>query len=119
MLFFLLAAPASAGGPNMLVGAAEDIGKQSDYAFAKVEMDKAALAGFDAIRITETWRTDQRALGAADQITLGNAVKAAEFTGLRVILSLYPFGSSVTPLTDEQRSDFAAFVVDVAKRYPL
>jgi hypothetical protein len=79
----------------------------------------ARLGGLDSIRLTQVWTAGQQALGPNDQIVLGNAVSAAQFTGLRVVLSLYPFGSSVTPLTDQDRSDFAAFVVDVATRYPL
>jgi hypothetical protein len=82
-------------------------------------MDKAKLAGFDSIRITQTWTKDQTKLGASDEIVLDNAINAAQFTGLRVVLSLYPFGSSVTPLTDEQRADFASFAADVATRYPF
>ena len=103
----------------MLVGAAEDVGKTPDYAFAKASMDKAKLAGFDSVRVTQTWTKDQTKLGGADQIILGNAVNAAQFTGLRVVLSLYPFGSSVTPLTADQVADFAAFTADVARRYPF
>ncbi len=103
----------------MMVGAAEDVGKTPDYAFAKASMDNAKLAGFDSIRITQTWTKDQTKLGASDQILLGNAINAAQFTGLRVVLSLYPLGSSVTPLTDEQRADFAAFAADVAQRFPV
>jgi hypothetical protein len=103
----------------MMIGAADDVVKQSDYSQAKLEMDKAKLAGLDAIRVTQTWRTGDRSLSDASATTLGNAVKAAQFTGIRVILSIYPFGSSVTPLTDGARADFAAFVVDVAKRFPL
>jgi hypothetical protein len=102
----------------MMVGAAEDVGKSPDYAYAKTQMDNAKLAGFDTIRLTQTWTKGQTALGGADQIILGNAIKAAQFTGVRVVLSLYPFGSSVTPLTDGDRTDFAKFVVDVAQRYP-
>jgi len=102
----------------MMVGAAEDVAKQQDYAFAKTEMDLARLAGLDSIRVTQPWTTDQTAIGPSDGITLDNAVNAAQFSGLRVILSLYPFGSSVTPLTDQDRSDFAAFVGDIATRYP-
>ena len=119
LAFFACAVPALAGGPFMLVGAAEDVGKTPDYAFAKASMDNAKLAGFDSIRITQTWTKDQTKLGAADQIILGNAINAAQFTGLRVVLSLYPFGSSVTPLTDDQRADFAAFAADVARRFPF
>ncbi len=103
----------------MLVGAAEDVGKSHDYAFAKAEMDRARLAGLDTIRLTQTWVRGQTALGPTDQITLGNAIAAAQFSGLRVVLSIFPYGSSVTPLTDQDRADFAAFAVDVAKRYPL
>ncbi len=103
----------------MLVGAAEDVAKQQDPDFAKLEMDKARLAGLDSIRLTQTWTTGQTRLGPNDEGILTNAVSAAQFTGLRVVLSLYPFGSSVTPLTDQDRADFAAFAVDVALRYPL
>jgi len=103
----------------MMVGAAEDVVKATDYAFAKTEMDKARLAGFDTIRLTQTWTKGQTKLGPNDAITLGNAMKAAQFTGVRVVLSLYPFGSSVTPLTEQDRLDFTQFAADVAKRYPL
>jgi len=119
LVFFASSASAWAGGPAMMVGAAEDIGRQQDYAFAKSEMDMARLAGLDSIRLTQVWTTGDVKLGPNDQIELGNAIKAAQFTGLRVILSLYPLGSSVTPLTDQDRADFAAFVVDVASRYPV
>ena len=92
----------------MLVGAAEDVAKQQDADFAKLEMDKARLAGLDSIRLTQTWTTGQTTLGPNDEAILTNAISAAQFTGLRVVLSLYPFGSSVTPLTDQDRADFAA-----------
>ena len=82
----------------MMVGVAEDVVEAQDYSFAKAEMDNVKLAGFDTIRVTQTWTKGQTALGPNDQITLGNAMKAAQCTGVRVILSLYPFGSSVTPV---------------------
>jgi len=119
LVFCIWSSAASAGGPAMLVGAAEDVAKQQDPDFAKLEMDKARLAGLDSIRLTQTWTTGQTALGPNDEMILTNAISAAQFTGLRVVLSLYPFGSSVTPLTDQDRADFAAFAVDVAMRYPL
>ncbi|HEY6963552.1 MAG TPA: hypothetical protein VI408_16825 [Gaiellaceae bacterium] len=117
-VFFALCGPAYAGGPYMLVGAAEDVAKAQDPAFAKLQMDKAKLAGLDSIRVTQTWTKGQTTLGPNDQIELGNAIAAAQFTGIRIVLSLYPFGSSVTPLTDQDRADFAAFCVDVATRFP-
>ena len=102
----------------MMVGAAEDVARAQDPAFSRSEMLLAKLAGFDTIRITQTWVTGQTTLGPTDQITLANAIAAAQFSGLRIVLSIYPYGSSVTPLTDQDRTDFAAFCVDVANRFP-
>jgi hypothetical protein len=119
LLLLASAAPALAGGPNMMVGAAEDVARTPDPAFAKAQMLEAKLAGFDTIRITQTWVKGQRALGPNDRILLGNAVAAAQFTGIRVVLSIYPYGSSVTPLTDQDRADFAAFCVDIVNRFPF
>jgi len=118
VVFLAFAAPAWAGGPYMLVGAADDFAKQSSYANAKVSMDEAKLAGLDAIRMTATWTTGETALPESERTPLSNAIMAAELTGIRVILSIYPYGSSVTPLTDQSRSDFAAFAVDLVNRYP-
>jgi hypothetical protein len=117
-VFLVCASPALAGGPYMLVGAAEDVARTPDPAFAKSEMLLAKLAGLDTIRVTQTWVKGQTALGPNDTIELSNAIAAAQFTGIRVVLSLYPYGSSVTPLSDQDRADFAAFTVDVAKRFP-
>lgn len=119
LAFFACAAPAFAGGPYMLVGAAEDVAKAQDPAFSTASMDLAKLAGLDTIRLTQTWTRGQTQLGPSDQILLGNAIAAAQFTGIRVVLSLYPYGSSVTPLSDQDRAGFASFTVDIAKRYPL
>jgi hypothetical protein len=119
VLVLVFAARAAAGGPAMLVGAAEDAGEVPSYADAKVQMDLAKLAGLDAIRMTATWTTGETALSPAQSTALSNAIDAAQFTGLRVILSIYPVGSSVTPLTDQSRADFAAFATSIAQRYPL
>ncbi len=84
VLVFLVWAPSSfAGGPFMMVGAAEDVVRTPDYAFSKTEMDKLKLAGLDTIRITQTWSKGQTALGPNDAITLDNAMKAAQFTSIR------------------------------------
>jgi len=117
--FFTLVAPGWAGGPYMLVGAADDVGKQPTPAAAKLAMDEVRLAGMDAIRITQTWKPGETALSPGESLLLDNAVQAAQTDGLRVIVSIYPYGSSVTPLTDQARGDFASYVVDIVKRYPL
>jgi hypothetical protein len=119
VLLLAFASRAMAGGPALLVGAAEDAGEVSSYADAKLQMDLAKLAGLDAIRLTATWTSGEKAPPAAQSTALANAIDAAQFSGLRVIVSIYPTGSSVTPLTDQARSDFAAFAASIATRYPL
>jgi hypothetical protein len=117
--FLACATPALAGGPYMFIGAAEDNARTADPMFAQAEMRQAKLVGLDTIRFTQTWVKGQTALGPNDRILLGNAIVAAQLSGIRVVLSLYPYGSSVTPLTDQDRADFAAFCVDIADRFPL
>ncbi|HEX7083224.1 MAG TPA: hypothetical protein VF186_03845 [Gaiellaceae bacterium] len=117
-LFLLLAAPAWAGGPFMLVGAAENGAEAANMALAKAAMERAQTAGLTTIRMTETWSRGERKLPADDRVKLSNAIGAATFSDVRVILSIYPYGSSQTPLTQEQQADFAAFAADVAEAFP-
>jgi hypothetical protein len=113
-----LAPAASAGGPHMFVGAADDIVLQNDPAAAKSEVDLAKLAGLDTIRVTAQWARADRTLSPGSGVALENAVAAANLAGVRVILSLYPFGSSVTPLTDADRADFVAWTTSIAEKFP-
>src|SRR5215211_7761156 len=50
----LVVVPAADAGPIMFVGAAEDGARKIDPVAAKTEMDLAALAGFDAVRMILT-----------------------------------------------------------------
>jgi hypothetical protein len=113
-----LAPAAHAGGPHLLIGAAEDIVLQQDPALAKSRIDLAKLAGLDTIRVTAQWSRGQTALGPNASTELDNAIAAAKLDGIRVVLSLYPFGSSVTPLTDAERADFTTWVTAVVARFP-
>jgi hypothetical protein len=114
-----LAVPAVAqASQGMLVGAAEDAAKAPTLAQAKVKMDLAKLAGFDAIRLTAQWRTGQTAPLSSDLAGLKNAVDAADLDGIAVFLSVYPYGSSVTPVTAKARSDFAGFAASLATALP-
>jgi hypothetical protein len=101
-----------------MIGAAEDAGRQPDYAVAQAQMEKASQAGFNTIRLTQMWTTGEQTLNATDRVALGNALKAAKARDIRVILSIYPTGSSVTPTSTETRAQFAAFVADIAQRFP-
>jgi hypothetical protein len=119
VLVALAAAPAAhAGGPYMMVGAAEDVVLQHDPGFAKSRMELAKLAGLDTIRVTAQWARGQTALGDNARIDLTHAVDAARFYGIRVVISIYPFGSSVTPIAPADRADFATYAAWIATTYP-
>jgi hypothetical protein len=113
-----LAAPAQAGGPTMLVGVAEDFVRQPDLVAAKTKMTLVRLAGLDSVRVSVTWRPGETAPSATERDILRNLDAAAKLSGIRVILSVSHFGSRTTPLTEEQRSDFAKFAAALARAFP-
>ncbi len=100
------AAPAHAGGPAMLIGAAEDVVKQADPVKAKAELDLARLGGLDAIRITQVWAPGQTAPTADDLKADRNVVAAAQLDGVRVFISVMNFGSRTTPLSSDDQDAF-------------
>jgi hypothetical protein len=110
----VFAAPAAAGGPSLVVGAAEDSPKQATLDGAKTHMTMAKLAGLKAIRVTTLWRPGLTEPPAAELTALKNAAAAGNLAGIRLVVSVYPFGSSVTPLTPEARTQFARFTAAVA-----
>jgi hypothetical protein len=113
----LLAAPATAlaGGPSMLLGATEDAVRSSNPTVAQQQMDLLAAAGFDSVRVTQTWTPGQSKLSTADAIVLGNVFAAAKKDGITVLVTVMNFGSRTTPLTDADQSDFAAYAASVVK----
>src|SRR3954471_15063708 len=113
-----LAPGARAGGPTLVVGAAEDIVKQPDLLAAKAQMDLARLGGIQAIRSTAIWAPGQTAPSDTDLAALKNAAQAAQLDGIRMTLSVYQFGSKTTPITDTDQSDFAAYAASLARALP-
>jgi Cellulase (glycosyl hydrolase family 5) len=113
-----LAPAAHAGGPSMLVGVTADVAKQPDPALATTEVQRARLAGFDTIRLTFNWLPGQTEPPGGDLTALKNAVFAASTNGMTVIVALSHPGSRTTPLTEEQRSDFARFAAAFARAVP-
>lgn len=76
------------------------------------------LAGFSAIRVTSQWLPGQIAPPEAELQILRNVAAAAQLTGVRVYLSVYPPGSRSTPLTPEAREEFAAYLTVLAQQLP-
>ena len=116
----VLAAPAvaSAGGPAMALGATEDVVRQADPVKAKEALDLAKLAGFDSIRISQIWAPGETKPSAEDLLELRTTVNGAILAGIRPYVSVSNFGSRTTPLTDEERADFAAFAAAVVREVP-
>jgi len=113
-----LAPSALAGGPGMSFGAAEDVVRAPDLVSAKAKMTLFSLAGFSAIRITSQWLPGQVAPPESELGILRNVAGAAQLTGVKVYLSVYPPGSRSTPLTPEAREQFAAYVTVLAQQLP-
>jgi len=115
----VVAAPATlAGGPSMAFGAAEDVVRAPDLVSAKAEMTLFRLAGFSAVRITSQWLPGQVAPTDAELTILRNVTAAAQLSGVKVYLSVYPPGSRSTPLTPEAREEFAAFLTVLTQQFP-
>jgi hypothetical protein len=116
----LFAAPAAqAGGPGMLVGAAEDAVKADTLTQAKVQLDLLKLAGLDAVRVTAIWDPANGGLPGADTVLqLRNLTQAAQLDGIKVFVSVYPFGSRTTPLTDADQASFVGYAVSLARQIP-
>jgi hypothetical protein len=113
-----LAPAARAGGPALVVGAAEDIGKQPTLLQAKAQVELARLVGFQALRATAQWTRDLTSPPAAELAQLKNLADAADLAGMRLFLSISPSGSSQTPLDDLARQQFAAYAATIVQRLP-
>jgi hypothetical protein len=114
----LTAAPAGAApGNRILVGAAEDAAKQDPLA-ADAKMSLARLAGFNTIRVTSVWWPGNRQLAGSDLDGLQNAAAAAQLNGIRLIVSVYPNASGVTPLRPTARAQFASYAASIPQLVP-
>jgi len=102
----------------MAFGAAEDVVRAPDLVSAKAEMTLFRLAGFSSIRITSQWLPGQVAPTEPELTVLRNVSAAAQLSGVKVYLSVYPPGSRSTPLTPEAREEFAAYLTVLAQQLP-
>jgi hypothetical protein len=114
----LVVAAAADAGPTMFVGAAEDGARNVDPVAAKTEMDLAALAGFDAVRMTSVWSPGRREVSGDELTMLQNAAAAAQLDGIRLILTVYHRNQRMTPLTAQARADFASYAASIARAVP-
>jgi len=110
-----LAAPVRAGGPTMTIGVLDDAVKQPTLLQAAAKMALLRSAGFNTVRVTETWAVGERTPPVEDILGLENVVAAARQLGMRVGIEAFPYGSSQTPLTQTARAQFATFAASLAR----
>jgi hypothetical protein len=119
LLAALVLAPAAhAGGPSLVLGAAEDIVRKPTASESEASMTMLRLAGFRAVRITSNWLPGLTAPTADEAAVLANVATAASLNGVKVYVSVYHPGSRTTPLTPEARAEFAAYAAAVAEANP-
>ncbi len=109
---------AHAGGPTMLLGAAEDAVRQPTLVGAQAQMDLMTLAGFNSVRLTQIWAPGQTEPTAEDVNVLRNVAQAAKLDGVQVFLVVMNFGSRTTPLAEQDRQDFSAYTAAIARAVP-
>ena len=111
--------PAAAlGSANMYMGAAEDEGRNADPQVAMAKMQLAKAAGFDTIRVTANWSPGQTAVPAGQLQALQSIAAAGMFLDMRIVATVMPFGSRVTPLTAAARTQFARFAANLVRKVP-
>ena len=114
-----LAVPAVAlGSANMYMGAAEDEGRNADPQVAMAKLQLAKAAGFDTIRITAIWSAGQTTVPEDQLQALKSIAAAAMFLDIRIVATVMPYGSRVTPLTASARNQFASFSADLVREVP-
>jgi len=114
----LLVPAAHAGGPTMSLGAAEDVLKAPDLPTAKAKMTLFRLSGFTSLRVTAQWQGTETAPPATELTSLRNVAAAAQLSGVRLYLSVYPRGSSVTPNTPEAQASFVSYLTTLKQLLP-
>jgi hypothetical protein len=116
---WLLVAPAAhAGGPKMVVGAAEDLARQPSIVTARAQLDLLGLAGMRAVRITSKWEPGLTKPTPAEQNALDIVASAADLTGMRVYVAVFNADFTTTPLTSEARAQFASYAAAIAEQNP-
>jgi hypothetical protein len=110
--------PAHAGGRELVIGAAEDNVKRTSFPAARANMELARRAGLRALRITAQCARGQTAPSADERRRLRMAGEVAYRAGITLYVSVYPYGSSQTPLSARDRRAFAQFAAAVARAMP-
>ena len=117
-LVALLAPSLTQAAPGLVVGAVEDDVRASSTVEAEAKMMSFRLSGFRAVRVTSLWTPGSTKPTDDEMNQLRNVVDAGLRNGVRVYVTVMSPGSRTTPLTDEERSDFASYAAVIVRGVP-
>jgi hypothetical protein len=109
----LAVTPPAPASLSMYMGAAEDEGRNADPLVAGAKLELAQAAGFQSIRVTAIWTPGLSGVPPDQLEALRSVAAAGVFYGIKIVATVMPFGSSVTPLTPKARAEFASFAADL------
>jgi len=99
---------------RIVVGAVEDAAKSGN---ARAQMQLAADSGFQAIALSSVWSRGLRAPDSGELASLRRATQAAAAAKIRPLVAVYSFSSN-TPLSETDRSNFAAYTAALMRELP-
>ncbi len=105
-------------GPGLVVGAVEDDVRASSTVEAEARMAEFRLLGYRAVRVTSYWRPGMTTPTGAELGVLQNVGDAGFRNGVRVFVTVMSPGSATTPLTAEDRADFASYAAAIVQAAP-
>jgi hypothetical protein len=114
-----LVAPSLAhAGPGLVVGAVEDDVRAGTAVEAEARMAEFRLDGFRAVRVTSYWRPGLTRPSDDELGVLRNVGDAGARNGVLVFVTVMSPGSATTPLSEEARTDFAAYAAAIVTQIP-
>src|SRR5262245_14769703 len=105
-------------GPWLVVGAVEDDLRASTSVEAEARMAEFRLDGFRAVRVTSYWRPGSTRPTDDELTVLQNVADAGVRNGVDVFVTVMSPGSATTPLTAEDRADFASYAAAIVDGAP-
>jgi hypothetical protein len=108
--------PVAPASMTMYMGAAEDEGRNADPLVAAQKLELAQEAGFEAIRVTAFWTPGLTGVPPDQLEALRSIAAAGDFYGIKIVVTVMPLGSAVTPLKPTARAEFASFAADLVAR---
>jgi hypothetical protein len=114
----LIAPSLAHAGPGLVVGAVEDDVRASTSVEAEARMASLRLSGFRAVRFTTYWRPGLEAPSDEELRVIENVGDAGLRNGVRVYVTVMSPGSATTPLSEEDRADFASYAAAVVRGAP-